>query len=183
MDKAKNRTLVKRLARELRYRPLPELVGQEIMIHSVESVEEDLREALAPFLPGQAQYEWPHSPFLERTLAKYGILDVTFRAPASLLQGEAEQGVPLLKKLGFLPDPSILEQMPLTFENDPTCLAELHDDLSEESTFLRLWLASEPPQGESPLALPPSYLPRRFKLRDACMANATLVWFHKHFYL
>jgi hypothetical protein len=183
VNKVNNLTLVKRLAKELRYRPLPELIGQSIVIRNADSIEEDLRRALAPLLSPEMIFEWPRRPHMDRTLAKYGVLDVTFRVPTMPPHTEDERGVHLLKKLGFLPDQSILEQLPLTFENDPTCLSELHDDMTPDQTFIRLWLEAQDPRPKPSLELPSDYLPRPFILRDACVSNAALVWFHKHFYL
>jgi hypothetical protein len=182
VNKVNNLTLVKRLAKDLRYRPLPELIGQSVVIQNVDSIEADLRQALAPLIPAEAIFEWPQRPHMERTLAKYGVLDVTFRVPSTLLQADDEHGVSLLKKLGFLPEQSILDQLPLTFENDPTCLSELHDDLVPDHAFIRLWLESQDARPKL-VELPADYLPRPFTVRDACVSNATLVWFHKHFYL
>ncbi len=183
MNKVNNLSLVKRLARDLRYRSLPELIGQSVVIQHADSIEEDLRKVLAHLLPLEALFEWPRRPHMDRTLAKYGVLDVTFRIPTMMVPEEVEQGLPLLKKLGFLPEQSILDQLPLTFENDPTCLSELHDDLTDDQTFVRLWLEAQGPRPKALIALPDDYLPRPFTIRDACVSNATLVWFHKHFYL
>lgn len=47
--------LIKKLARELKYLSLPELFGRQVMIHSVGTVEDNIRHALGDIVPKRCQ--------------------------------------------------------------------------------------------------------------------------------
>src|SRR5262245_60448525 len=95
--------VIRSVARGLRYRPLPHLIGRVIKIHDLATVESAVRRGLRPDLPEECHLLEPALHFREATVAKYGILDLTFSAPAALLEGDALTGIPLLRQLRFLP--------------------------------------------------------------------------------
>src|SRR5437868_1112064 len=94
--------LVRRVARGLRYRPLERLVGRTVLVRDLDAVEEAVRAGLGPDFPDGCRLDGPELVYRHGAVAKYGILDLRFSAPADLLAGAAS-GVPLLRELGFLP--------------------------------------------------------------------------------
>lgn len=189
--------LIKKLARELKYLSLSELFGREIVIHSVETVEDNIRRALGDIVPeGCRLLTEPQS--MKGMLAKYDFLDLTFSVPAYLLQSHYESGISLLKALHFIIDPSEEDIDELKYkevsgflEDDPTCLTELAEDVSKNMTVCRMILNRSNPREwnknnrmmEMIASLPSGYFPQIFVIRDACITNSEFVWFHKHFYL
>src|SRR4051794_34273518 len=95
--------LVRTIARGLRYRPLNHLIGQTVEIRDLAAVEDAVRVTLGPDLPEGCRLVGPELHYREGAVAKYGILDLKFAAPAGLLATDARSGVPLLRELGFLP--------------------------------------------------------------------------------
>src|SRR5437868_6642185 len=95
--------LVRRVARGVRYRTLPDLIGRSVEIVDLGLVEDAVRSALGSDLPEGCRLSGPEPPFREGAVAKYGILDLRFDAPGDLLVGEVLTGVPLLRELGYLP--------------------------------------------------------------------------------
>ena len=190
--------LIKKLARELKYLPLSELFGRQVMIHHVETVEDDIRRALGSIVPQGCQL-LTEPYLLKGMLAKYDFLDLTFRVPAYLLESQYESGISLLKALYFIRDPSEpedeedLDQESLSevFGDDPTCLGELAEDVSKNITVCRMKLNSTHSRewddtwrrNAVTASLPLSYFPQLFVIKDACITNAQFVWFHKYFYL
>lgn len=188
--------LIKKLARELKYRSLLELVGRKITIFSVSTVEDDVRRELGSIVPEGCRL-LTEPQLMKGMLAKYDFLDLTFSAPAYLLESQYESGISLLKALYFIRDPSEesvdeeLREISLLFGDDPTFLSELADDLSKNMTVCRMFLDSTHPREWDKnnrmmalkLSLPSSYFPQVFVIGDACITNAGFVWFHKHFYL
>ena len=94
--------LIRRIARELRYRSLDELINRELTINQLDSVEKDISAALSDVLPQGCKYVETERQFLEGAMVKYGIIDVTFAAPERLLNSRDEGGISLLKDLGFI---------------------------------------------------------------------------------
>ncbi len=197
-------SLLRKVAKELRYRPLLDLIGQEVEIKSLGTVENDIRLTIGVSLPSECVMS---SPLSELALVRYGILDLYFEAPRSMLANNYQSGIPLLKELGFAVEPEHAQELIETrrglgdkFADDPTCLNELANDLAENRTLLKLFL-----RGESGILrylrqlpeeirdqesmkipenfeLPANYFPHSFLLTDACVTNANFVWFHTHFY-
>lgn len=179
------RTLLFRLGRELRYRALPELVGRTIEPDSVDAVLPALGSLVEPWL-GTAP-AWLAHTHLPGALAKYGLIDIACSAPPSLL-ADASRGISVLRANQFLPAKGQRWDDDVQggpFDGDPTCLEELVSELDRNTCWLKLYLVEA--DGESRrglrLKLPPGYFPRRFVVDDACVTNASSIWFHKHFYL
>ncbi len=177
---------VKTLARTLRYRGLPELIGKIVKINAPTTVEADVLTASGDWLPEQTRLIGPPEKYIERAMAKYGILDLTFSGQDTLLETQFESGIPLLKKLNFVIGPERAKEMAVEMEtDDPTCLTELAEEIEQKQTVIRIFLQAEQIQGKGPHCLghlQPDYLPRDFTIADACVTNSGFVWFHKHFY-
>lgn len=187
--------LIKKLATELKYRPLFDLVGRRIIIYSVDTVEDDIRRELGSIVPEGCRL-LTESQLMKGMMAKYDFLDLTFSAPAYLLNSQYESGISLLKALHFIRDPSEEDdeeddEVSELFRDDPTCLGHLVEDVSKNMTVCRMLLNSTHPRDWDKnnrimaleLRLPFGYFPQVFVIGDACITNAKSVWFHKHFYL
>ncbi|SRR5579884_3310892 len=175
--------LVRAVARGLRYRSLPHLIGRAVELRNLGHVEEAVRAALGPDLPAGYHLAGPELRFREGAVAKYGILDLEFSAPPEALAGEMCSGVTLLRELGFLPGGGVGPSHRVC--DDPTCLEMLHDDLEGGRVWLLLSLEGGRPGPvvQVPPRVPAGYLPQPFRVADACLTNARGVWLWKHFYL
>lgn len=149
-----------------------------------------MRLSLGSELPEGCQLIGPSPQSREGTVAKYGLLDLRFSAPAELLVGDVRTGVPLLRELGFLPGGEAGPQHRVC--DDPICLEMLQDDIEEGRAWLKLFLEGgkpgdeariEEPLGHVSLRTPSAYCPRSFRVLDACVSNAASVWVWKPFYL
>ena len=107
--------------------------------------------------------------------------------PQLLAHQQTRSGIGLLRDLGFLPAKN--EPWPDSVDPDVSGLEFLLEELAPDQTFLRLFLQSERPSGDRVpsirelLTLPQGYLPRAFRIEDACVTNHGAVWLQKHFYL
>jgi hypothetical protein len=177
--------LVRDVARALRYRPLDHLVGRSVEVHDLDEIEENVHLALGPDLPEGCRLVGPELHFREGAVAKYGILDLRFSAPGELLtEGDVRTGVALLRELGFLPGGETGPQQRVC--DDPLCLEMIQEELAKGQVYLQLFLEGGRPSAGLPyfpLRVPDGYLPRAFRIADACVTNAELVWLWKHFYL
>lgn len=176
--------LVRRIARGLRYRPLEQVVGRTVLVRDLDAVEEAVRVELGDEFPAACRLDGPGLIYRHGAVAKYGILDLRFSAPDDLLV-DAASGVPLLRELGFLPGAGT--EQPQQVCDDPVCLEMLAEEIAVGRVFLSLFLEGGRP-GSTPaelvqLQIPEGYLPRSFRVVDACVTNAASVWLWKHFYL
>src|SRR3954466_9530063 len=130
--------LVRSVARGLRYRPLGHLAERVVEVVDLDRIEDAVRIALGPDLPAGCGLAGPEPRFREGAIAKYGILDLRFAAPADMLAGKALTGVPLLRELGYLPGGEAGPQNRVC--DDPTCLEMLQEELDEGRTWLLLFL-------------------------------------------
>lgn len=187
--------LIRRIARELRYRSLDELINRELTINQLDSVEKDISAALSDVLPQGCKYVETERQFLEGAMVKYGIIDVTFAAPERLLNSRDEGGISLLKDLGCIDevDKEDHADSPELFGSDLSCLELLVEGLEKKSTLIKLFLSAEKQSTDWPelllrirdgsLSVPEGYLPRSFQVEDACITNSDFAWFKKHLYL
>jgi hypothetical protein len=175
--------LVRRVARGLRYRPLGQLVGRTVLVRDLDAIEEAVRVGLGDEFPVACRLDGPELVYRHGAVAKYGILDLRFSVLTDLLVGAAS-GVPLLRELGFLPGES---EQPLPVCDDPVCLEMLAEEVAAGHVFVNLFLEGGRPEaapgGSERLRVPEGYLPRSFRVVDACVTNAASVWLWKHFYL
>ncbi len=176
---------IKRLSKSLTYRRLSSFVGKSITITDYQSLGETLITSLG--LPSGCELIGPAQKNFIGAASKYGIIDATFTGPSDLLSGEdVQRGVPLLRQLGFLPDTPA--EAPLEDEV-MACLDEVANQVAANKTFVRLFLETPRLDLEHAIdairrdELPPRYLPRVFKVEDACATNSDHVWMWKHFYL
>jgi len=181
------------LARAFRYGTLSELVGQRVRIADVESIPNVLGTLLRPAIGEEPAWKSPDHGTLEAALAKYGLVDATFKVSAHCVARLARQGgfIPL-RELGML-TPSEDAQL------DESLLLDAVNGFQAGDGFAKIFLcADEPPWRWAELEpsrgavaaramldwkLPSGYLPRDFVVDDACVTNWKVVWCEKHFYL
>jgi hypothetical protein len=200
MEESKMNIALRNVARNLKYRALPQLVGIKITVTSVASAVYDVTVQMKDRLPAGSQFQGPEERYIEVVIAKYGILDLTFAAAEISWSSDDGAGIPLLEEFGFVVRESPTEEGPgLLDSDDPTCLAELQDDIKRQEAVIRLFLEERPKRNmkeffsdsrkmESLSAgdmdpLLENYFPKTFEVVDACLTNAGFIWFHKHFYM
>jgi hypothetical protein len=201
-------SLLRRVAKHLRYRPLPELIGTTVIIESAEAAPNAVGEVLATACLLPLRVLEPQQPWRTISLAKYRILDLTFAANSIDWKPEDNLGTSTLKQLRFAVHPDEVpeaERQSVKEHEDPTCLTELAADLDKHQTILKAFLQALPRQDlldyikdtmragrghlffESGIgvmeALLENFFPHEMVITDACLTNADLVWFHKHSYL
>lgn len=178
-------TLIKLIARELRYLPLAELIGRKLTIKSTDTIATDIHQALNDVLPTECNL-LTTAKSIKLMLAKYGYLDLTFSAPPELLNHQAKSGMPLLKSLELVSEPTAAtvtnEQLEAIFTG---YLSDIVEDILQQLAFVRIFLLTDPPQvnkdgwtGSFSL----DCLPQLFVIKDACVANSEHVWLNKHCY-
>jgi hypothetical protein len=183
---------VLRIARELRYRPLPALIGRRVEIASIASIEGMVRDLASLYLPFDARWQPPE--MLEGALAKYGLIDTELSAPEHLLDiPDTQRGLELMRELGFLVSAEELAELAEALgDGGEFCFEQLIADLDARSCVLKLFLQDEIAFDARiarfkatalQLVLPVDYFPRELVVIDACVTNARFVWFNKHFYL
>src|SRR5262249_2165041 len=133
-----NKALLRSVARGLRYRPLEQLIGRSVWIRDLADVETAIRSALRTDMPPDCRLIDSEPHFREGAIAKYGILDLTFSAPAGLLGENSQTGIPLLRDLGFLPRTK--GDRTDNVCHDPICLEMLEENLGERQAYLLLFL-------------------------------------------
>ena len=165
-----------RVAKQLRYRTLPELIGRSILIPSIRDI---LGTVAASFELGSPVN--PDARF-EGMIAKYGILDLEFHSLQPNLGRQDRGGVALLKELGFVQEERAEENL----DEEDWCLQELEKSITDRQV-VKLFLESDIDLDSNPLRakgiLRPSDLPSTFVVTDACLTNSSFVWINKHFYL
>ncbi len=181
-----------RLEMTLLYRPLPELIGRELLISGLNNLEAEVAQELLHALPtshGPDRYTALFGlSWCEAVLAKYNILDLTYRAPDELLTaGYYPSGAYLYRELGLI---GTDEEGPGAEYDADECKRLLKAIAGESSlVFLRLFLeavnrpAERPYQHGGRLTIPAGYLPRRFVVTDAGLSNYEHVWSERHFYM
>lgn len=192
---AEETTLIRRIARELRYRSFDDLISREVTINHLDSVGKDICAALFDALPQGCKYFETEREFLEGAIVKYGIIDVTLTAPEHLLNSRDQGGISLLRNLGFIEevDKEVQDDFSDLIGSDLSCLELLAEGLEKKRTLIKLFLLAEGQatdwselllriEGGS-LRIPEGYLPRLFQVEDACITNSDFAWFKKHLYL
>jgi hypothetical protein len=199
--------LLRKVARELRYRPMPDLVGRVVTINSAETAPSAIEQMLVGSFPRRPRFIGPEEPWMTISLAKYCILDLTFAVDGIEWQPSDDQGTSVLKQFGFACHSDELsedQRRLISQNNDSTCISELAEDIDEGHRLLRLFLEEVPRRelldywkqlmkaGKGRLfeggademkMLLADFFPHQMQLTDACLTNAEFIWFHKHSYL
>ena len=200
-----------RLARDLRYQTLSDLLGHPVTIRGLDTLQADLVQAFAPTISAAMVLRRLEPRYRLGALVKYGLLDLAFTLPEPITIVNDIEGLPLLEQLRIVrpPDPAdppiwLVDVVELgqQWDVDPIGIDCLEDDLAAPDPHLKLFL--ETPLAPDPLeaarsaadpwnpaqahmftefVLPTGYFPRTFIVVDACLTNASSVWLGKHFYV
>lgn len=181
-------TLFKKIARQIRYRPLTELIGKTIQLDGLDQVEG----VLLNVLPAGCQLlvDVDH---MTASLAKYGLLDLEFSAPAEALSIDSLSGIQVLRANPLLLPIDPEDIIPEDIKDGEVQLAHCLAQLERNKTVAKLFLTSTYPTMtiEEKLRfyklyhkqLPNDFFPRAFVIKDACITNLASIWFWKHLYL
>ena len=134
--------LLRRVAKNLRYRPLLHLVSQPLHLESIDELVESASSWLRTQVPYPIAFKGPKRKYIGFAVVKYGILDLTFSVEQVDWTHAKQQGLTRLKELGFAMHPRDLSEGAVAEQNDPTCLTELQEDIDKNETLLRLSLRS-----------------------------------------
>jgi len=187
---AQDKSLLLNVARNLRYRTLAPMIGESVTISNRTQIATETAAFVARFVDG-CSFASPEQRFLDGQIAKYGLLDLRFAAPSTMLDTDATVGVPLLRELGFVDSDWQRLATKLGADAD-VCLEGLREDIAKSATHLMLYLESSNPKVSEMSTMDrmtrlrdPSMIcfPIEFTVIDACVANATSVWMTKHLYL
>ncbi len=179
-------SVIKELARSLRYLEIGELIGQEVNFTSIEKAPEELCSIVRQYGINieSAPRDFSSIPFL-----KYGLLDYKFEFPSDFLA--RPQSLRFLKELGFLLDKNEVDDG-IFPDAGFGFLEEMLDEVRANNTFFKIILDSQGAYRGAHAsnykkhwqsASPNQYFPCQFKVRDACLTNCSLIWLNKHFYL
>lgn len=198
--------VLRRVSRQLKYRALPVLIGRRVVVSITVSATSEVHDQLRDSLPVGIQFKGPESKYIKASLAKYGILDLTFTVERVVWESRDGPGMPLLEDFGFVFRDQEPSEALSPFDKDPTCLEQLQQDINEQQTVLKLFFEEQPKRdmqayiahllesGKAKILfngrgfddldqLLVDYFPKTFEVADACLTNADFVWFHKHFYM
>lgn len=175
-------SLVKKVARNIRYHTLPDWVGKQVVVNGIDSIEQDVKRGLELLLLDRGTLVEVERKFRQLALAKYDLLDLSFTLQSEWIWNVEIRGIPLLKQLYIVP-PLAEDKLDRAFQLD--MLDKLAEDIEQNKVYLLLFLrALELRTVKSRLlSLPDDYFPRTFVVEDACITNTDLAWFNKHFYL
>jgi hypothetical protein len=202
-------SLLKEVASKIRYRPLTSLIGLKVTINSYDTRISDIRESLGNLFPDEC--ECLNSSGYG-AIIKYGILDVVFRVPNTILASNYQNGFTVLQELGVIgsaqkittieevekmQDPSFyidgsgLHYIWMFIDSNLTLFKLFFRGKSaftSRSFLKRMILKSKRKRMSGVefyrnLSLPHDYFPHRFKIVDACLTNSSSVWFEKHYYI
>jgi len=180
---AENVAQLLRIVRGLKYRELPHFIGRTVTVTGRQEALSNVRHALDDILPNSSAVLHPKQEWLEKALAKYGIMDLTLSAPSELINKDFEQGIQVLRKLGYYID---REERKARGTDDFGLMTDIDKDIASGNTYIRLYIRGQGVE-DTGLALsgkfPSNHFPQAFVVEDACATNARDVWFLKHFYL
>lgn len=182
-------TLLLNVARNLRYKTFTPMIGERIKISERTSISTEVASFVARFADG-CSFDSPEQKYLDGQIAKYGLLDMQFTAPSTMLDADSKRGVPLLRELGFIDEnaENLIEEL----DDDPAyCLEELRHGIAENKTYLLLFLKSSN-QNVAKMSIRDQIaccddqakiiFPIVFTVVDACVTNSSFVWINKHFF-
>jgi hypothetical protein len=119
------------------------MIDNTVSVSSRLRIVDDVSTFVARFVDG-CTFAGPEQVFLDGQIAKYGLLDMRFNAPSTMLDSECGGGVPLLRKLGFV-DGDMQKLAEELGGDGGSCIEELRDGIAANRTHLMLFLESSNP--------------------------------------
>ncbi len=182
MDQIDVERMIRETLATLKYQELPELIGRSLHLSSAETAPEEVLAQCGQALPKSTKFYQPNQSDREKTIRRYGIVDLTYRIDPRELDHLEIPGEALAATLGLYQD---IEAM---IEYDGGWEAELWSDLAQGNAyvrlFLRTWEQLTPQEREHrrKYGVPPDFFISAYRIIDACLTNSHWVWFLKHFY-
>jgi hypothetical protein len=130
------------VARNLRYLPLPDLVGKTVVLRSLGTASDDVIRQIGPKLPGLTTTPIHDEDHIETQLAKHSFWDATWQVEGEVDWNPEFKGLPLLSRLGyFAAGDETKEWKEATDDFDfHECLRE---EIEEGKLYLRLFLVAD----------------------------------------
>jgi hypothetical protein len=163
--------LLRRAIRELKYKTMDDLIGKSCDIQTIEDAEASIFSIVKA---AKLDLKIPSIDLKNAagTIKKYGLLDVECVLNSNaLLDKEFCDGVKLLEELAFVASSEDLAELDVEDINNTYFLRKISEDLAKNTCFLKLFLERD------------KHNEKRFTIVDACLTNASIVWFNKHFYM
>lgn len=188
MNQAEMVAIIREIIATLKYQEIIDLIGRSLHISSAETAPEEVLEQCRDMLPISTQFYKPELTVRERTIAQYGILDLTYSIDPTVLVEIQPGGESLAQELGLFQDRDLRLEDGDDGELDLWWELDLWTNLTERQAyvrlFLRMWeeLTPEERENRRQHGLPSHFFVNSYRMIDACLANSSWVWFQKHFY-
>jgi hypothetical protein len=189
------------VARKLQYLPLPELIGNSLVLHSLQTMASDVIKQIGPRLPGLTTTPIHDVHQIETQLAKYAFWDSAWQVEGEVCWDPEIKGFPLLSHLGYLMTGDAAKEWK-ELVNDFDFHEGLREEIEEGRLYLRLFLVADAkpvrrrdwPRWLSALArlepllppylrwsrprwsLPRRYFPQTCVITDAALTNLRDCW-------
>jgi hypothetical protein len=125
MGEFKMNVILRHVSQKLKYRALPNLVGTRITITNVASAPHEVADQLQEVLPTGFRFQGPEEKYIKITIAKYGILDLSFTVAGISWSSEDSAGIALLEEMGFVVRDSPKEDGPVADSDEANMLRAL----------------------------------------------------------
>jgi hypothetical protein len=130
------------VARNLRYLPLPDLVGETVVLRSLGTASDDVIRQVSPKLPGLTYRSIQNERHIETQFARHAFWDATLQVEGEVSWNPEFKGLPLLSRLGYFTTGEDLGQWKESL-GDFDFHEGLREEIDEGRLYLRLFLVAE----------------------------------------
>ena len=199
------------VARNLRYLPLPQLVGEAVTLRSLRTACDDVIRQIGPKLPGLTVTPIHDVLHIETQFSKYAFWDSCWQVDGEAAWNPEIKGLPLLSSLGYFTTGDAAAEWN-EFAGDFDFYDGLREEIEQGRLYLRLFLVADAkpvrhrdwPRWLSPIhsalshlealllprlrwsrprwSLPRRYFPQRCVITDAALTNLQGCWMARHMY-
>jgi len=165
----------------LKYQEISGLIGRTLQVSSAETAPEEVLQQCQDLLPSSARFCSPGLEARQWSIAKRGILNLTYCIDPLELGSIQPGGAELAETLG------LFQGLPSVLEPEGVWEAELWEDLKQGNAYARLllrtWEQLTPQERERRRVegVPKNFFIKTFRILDACLTNSDFVWINKHF--
>ncbi len=181
MDRAEIELMIRQVLDNFRYQEIPDLIGRMVTISNLEVAPDEILRQCQDCLPTPIQFLKPDLKTRQASIAKRGILDLTYEIDWTEVESVTPGGKPLANFLGLFQDS--IEAM---VEDEGGWEVAFWEDLIQQKGFVRLllrtWekLTPEARERRIKYGVSPDFIIKTFRVTDACLTNSELVWFIKY---
>ena len=199
------------VARNLRYLPLPDLIGNTIVVRSLQTMSSDVIRQIGAKLPGLKTTPVHDEHQIETQLARHAFWDSAWQVEGEVQWNPEIKGLPLLSQLGYFATGDAAKEWK-EFAGDFDLHEDLRKEIQEGRLYLRLFLVAEhkpvryrdwplcfrpvqsvlwhlerslPPGlrwSRPQWSLPRRYFPQKCVITDAALTNLQACWTARHPY-